>query len=276
MLAIEDKVELFELEKEMTEYTYKVFNYFQYKINNMFTLNLSISMAPNTTVMGSNIFDRVYVDVYTTIMYHNKLNFMTKDKLKNLIKFDIIYTVVHEMFHSCQDMDHVKYNHEDDYIECIEGENEFMSYSYIYDNMNIISRDLDVYIDPEYVQGRIHIYFSKYKNNYTSASLFEYYISVIVTILHGKLQDECKLKDFKDYHKIIFQCNNSIFTVKDGKDINTDANLFNSIIAWYVDYSASRGRAFFKYDEYTDTLTIVVQVYDFLIRPVTISETDED
>ena len=232
----------FILERQIVEYSIRVFNYFNGKVNQYIPAKLNIRTNFNKNVLGNNMFNNVNLYLWNIINYYNHDI--------NEIKTNIIINIVHELCHIEQELDYIRYNIDNDYRQQKENENNFRTYKFIYKNIDQISNDLGVRFDIEYIYDN-YVYYSKYETNYMF-SFEDYYKRCIKTIIHNDINDNAKEyidNVIDEYENVVFELNGVKILLKYNGEVISNTTIFNKAIENYnnTNRSSSETEIYIEY-----------------------------
>lgn len=241
----------FQQEREIIEYSNRVFNYFNGKINRVVPAKLNIRNNLDKNILAQNVFNIINLYLYNIISYYKDIN---------EIKLNIIITIVHELSHIEQDVDSLKYIRNDEYCRLIENQNNYNTYRYLYHNHVDISNSLNIILDLElgYIYNN-YIYYSEY-GQYQSIDLCNYYKKCIKLISVHNSDKNIQLQIDKIFNSdnISFVFNNLRLDLKQNGILNNNVNQFNNAIELCNNYNISADiNIVFAHDTHFIICTIV-------------------
>lgn len=164
-----------ELNNLVSDIEKKVFVTFVTKINKLFVPELYEENLDEFSVFGATIYNKILIDEKAIINESIRIKkiFNIIDSLELIITYQTIETIIHELFHTAQDIEDY-YNIKDNNICFIPKEelsNICKTKSYIYDNISFIENLLNITLNKDFVYGglpdinieKIKYYADKYK-----------------------------------------------------------------------------------------------------------------
>jgi len=154
----QNKIEI-EILKKMEVFTKEVFEYYNGIINTISSkyMNLEITnydcninmnknifgyCKPNTITINLSKLIRFFMCSYDILYdYNSKLRYI------NIIKINILYIIIHELYHSDQIIDVNKYTIDNEYKNYIENQCNLFTYNYISSNIKEIENKFNIRIN---------------------------------------------------------------------------------------------------------------------------------
>ena len=166
---------------EITEFIYKLFSYYNGRINlfNPAKLNIDWALHEDSTKGGSTtnpnivtIFPRVIQRFYSNI---------------NDIKFSLLVCVIHELFHVDQYIDYIKLEEDKEYYNIIDNTVEMETYLYITNHRQELKDVFNINIEVPYGSVYEILYNSGYETGqlYNRRTYLSHMVSILIDILHS-------------------------------------------------------------------------------------------
>ncbi len=210
-----DKVqEYIDLSNKMFEYLNGEIN----KVNNNVIFIVSHSDSLVFGEMRNNITLKLYI---YTIIYNSS-------KIDVTIKNNILFTIIHELFHADQCMNLKEYQVNDEYSNMIEAQANFMTAVYMINNRVILEKLFGFKI----LVYNLKIYLDKlrkfdYGISYRRTNIFNYYYEVFKYLMGSSTSISNLLYYETD---IEFHCQNHNIIIKKNNIFNSDILNFNKIL----------------------------------------------
>ena len=233
-----------------TDYSRMIFNYFCNKIVQLYRpIYLTINYTEYDNIYGQHTFP-------SQIILYLK-NIIDKEKHDNLIKIQIIYTIIHELFHCDQLIYHNKYDNDNNYNKRIEQDADYETSKFIIENKNEIEQVFRVDFSPllEYLDK--HIYFG---GNYNKRTNEDYIVYNIFTLFYD-LNIVKKIKEYETVH--IYLNNRKRITIKSNNIYSN--NLFELTEAIYQDaIKYDRYKIRYSISIFNEQLLLYIETFDQL------------
>jgi len=146
-----------------------------------------------------------------------------------IIKNTILFTIIHELFHADQRMYLSEYEDNDDYVEMVEAQVNFMTSIYIMNNRVILEKLFGFKI----LLHNIKVFLRELEcdNNgifYKRITIFDYYYELLKYLFSNNIR---LLSNYLYYERDIeFHCEDNRSIIKKNNLFNTDTNDFSKII----------------------------------------------
>lgn len=235
-----NKYEYGEMERELIEFTQKVFNYYNGKINKVNNhVELCFSDNSYTGLCAFGATNHSLVEVYLDEII-SKRDFDIYE-----IHDEIIYTIIHELYHCDQSIDNdlvVKFN-DKYYINYMESSVDFMTISYIMNHLQEIEREFNHKVLPDEVRDKNYAYSiisNRWAENtckgsikYNRLNIEAYYKFIFDTYLQIKMGYNFDFSLYNDITLIINDCQYIIPIIRDREFIK-DTSLLNHAISHII------------------------------------------
>ena len=206
----------------------KIFEYFNGRINKV-NNNVKFIISPE----DKPIFGEMHGSICLKLYIYSIIERSTYDLS---IKHNILFTIIHELFHADQCLYFEEYNINKDYVDMIEAQVNFMTTVYLINNKIIMEEifgfPLLIYNLKKYLQLLEE---EKTGIRYRRIYLFDYYYQNLRSLFTSLNQ----LSDILYYaSNINFYCNNNFVIIKKDNIFIEDTNSFRDMV--YDNYYRNR------------------------------------
>lgn len=273
--------ELIEKERELVEFSFKTFDYFNGRIN-IINDNVKLMINPYSNLSPFK-YDTGYLKGCNQI-YYIKLNLYTLievykeyEDFMDIMKLEIIFIIIHELYHADQQCNMSIYSTNSNYWNKIERDVVYMTYLYLIHHYEQIKKDLDFFIC-EYDINELYwsMEFNKKEeinNSYKRVNIVEYYIDLLNRLFVAKNIFTNELYYGENFYIIFHHSNISdtddieVYNYKEiiiKQDYKFNTN-FSDINEWMYNICYGSLKALelrYIFDE-EDNSTIVFILYDY-------------
>jgi len=190
------------------------------KVNN----NIKFIISPSDY---SNISGRMKNHMVLELYIYKIISDSSNDDI--IIKNSILFTIIHELFHADQRMSLFEYECNDDYVDMVEAQVNFMTSIYIINNRVILEELFGFKI----LIHNIKIFLRRLEDNnngiyYKRIDMFDYYYETLKYLFKNNIH---LLSDLLYYESNIeFHCDEYCSMIKKNNTFNTNTNDFSKII----------------------------------------------
>lgn len=278
--------ELIELERELGEFSFKVFDYFNGKINKLNPCE-QLVINPYTT------YGNAYTSKRTKLMAAYNINYIELGldvimgnvsfdhfQYKDIVKILIICTIIHELYHADQRIEINMYSKDYNYAIKHEIDVDYMTYIYLLNNYDQINKDLGCEVTPYFMYNYFwetvayNVDVNSIISDYTRFNPLQFYNqtfnrlfvdkNMFTNILYYEQNVNLIMANVNEIHNKDYEYSQII--IKDEGKFNTD---YTEINDWISRICFDRIQLCKMYNSKIDDVFVIILYYDY-INPIII------
>lgn len=208
---------------EYLKFAYKVFEYLNGEINKV-NKNVILSIYPYNVGRLGEMTQRSTLKLYI----YDIIERCNNDS--NVIKNNILFTIVHELYHTDQFLSPYEYTINQEYNDRIEKQVNYMTIIYLVDNRKRLEENLDVRIMVDHLNQYLKMITNDLVDpiRYKRISIFNYYYEIIRYLFSNLPNNFSDLLDAEPNIHLV--CNDEKFIIKKDGVFNENIDELNRII----------------------------------------------
>lgn len=181
-------------------------------------------------------FNNNKITIFLSMLFHDFwMYYNTYDKYTfvNICKNRLLFTILHELHHVEQNINNFKYSALKSYKNEIENEVNYMSAKFILDNFEYLNNNLDIELNYDIVNTRLHTHADLYEDiSYDKYEASEYYHNMFnASLEQPRVSNFIYNKLINDDQSSVYLIYNGIkYIIKDKGIVNEDFYKFDKIL----------------------------------------------
>ena len=223
--------------EELTQFTRSTFDLVKPLIVRNREVNLNVCFYPNCKELAYGATISNNIEIYLAVTIHTQLSYYEIygiDAFINNCKNNLLFTIIHELYHAEQFLIHKMYNNVSNYNIQIENQVDYMACIFIQQYTKYLEDNLNVKIDLNSICSKLYGYLIYHNcSSYTRFNAIKYYSDLLDFVFPSTARLPRNLIEDKlvndDQSTIYLNYNGSKYIIKDKGIINEDFYKFDNI-----------------------------------------------